>query len=220
MSKKLIVVVGGTGRQGGSVARTFLALPNWRVRVTTRNTTSDAAKELHELGAEVVQADLNDGASVEAAFRDASAIFLNTDYWTVWRPMKAALDAEGKSYEPASEKGFEVETTQGKTAVDAAAKVPSLERFIFSPLIHVAKASGGKYPRSQHANAKGWIADYIQTAQPELAKKTSLIYLGGYNDNPSLMPRPDPAPGQYMFVMPLPSTFRMPIINPSVSTGK
>ncbi|KAF2162591.1 hypothetical protein M409DRAFT_27212 [Zasmidium cellare ATCC 36951] len=220
MSQKLIVVVGGTGKQGGSVARTFLNLPTWRVRITTRNPTSQAATELANLGAEVVQADLNDAASIEKAFTNANAIFLNTDYWAVWRPLKAALDAEGKSYESASEKAYETETGQGRRAVDAAAKVPSLERFIFSPLIDVIKASGGKYPRSQHANAKAWIANYIETAHPDLAKKTSLIYLGGYNDNPSLTPRPNEATGRYMFIMPLKNTFRMPIIDPSKSTGK
>lgn len=220
MSKKLIVVVGGTGKQGGSVARTFLSLPHWRVRITTRNTSSQAATELSNLGAELIQADLNDAVSIEKAFTDANAIFLNTDYWTVWRPLKAALDAEGKSYEAASEKAFDTETGQGKNAVDAAAKVPSLERFVFSPLIYVAKASGGKYLRSQHANAKGWIAEYIATTHPNLAKKTSLVYLGAYNDNPSLTPRLNEGSGRYMFIMPLPSSFRMPVIDPSASTGR
>ncbi|KAK4494538.1 hypothetical protein PRZ48_013894 [Zasmidium cellare] len=220
MPQKLIVIVGGTGRQGGSVARTFLSLPSWKVRITTRNPSSPAATELASLGAEVVQADLNDTSSIEKAFTNANAIFLNTDYWTVWRPFKASLDAEGKSYEPASEKAYETETSQGKRAVDAAAKIPTLERFIFSPLIDVIKASGGKYPRSGHANAKAWIANYIQTDHPELFKKTSLIYLGGYNDNPSLAPRPNEATGRYMFILPLKGSFRMPIINPSESTGK
>lgn len=202
------------------MARTFLSLPNWRVRITTRSPSSQAATQLGELGAEVAQADLNDGDSIEKAFSNANAIFLNTDFWTVWRQMKSALDAEGNSYEPASEKAFETETAQGKRAVDAAAKIQSLERFIFSPIIYVAKASGGKYPRSQHANAKGWIADYIATAHPNLSKKTSLIYLGAYNDNPSLSPRLNEASGRYMFVMPLKSSFCMPVIDPSASTGK
>ena len=48
--KKIIVVVGATGNQGGSVVNTFLGLPAWQVRGITRNASSEAAKKLKEKG--------------------------------------------------------------------------------------------------------------------------------------------------------------------------
>ena len=49
--KKIIVLVGATGRQGGSVARTFLSATQssyWRVRCLTRNPSSEAAKYVYQ----------------------------------------------------------------------------------------------------------------------------------------------------------------------------
>jgi nucleoside-diphosphate-sugar epimerase len=65
---KLIAVTGGTGQQGGSVARIMLETPGWDVRIITRNQSSDAAKALVVKGATVVQANFDDQASVEKAF--------------------------------------------------------------------------------------------------------------------------------------------------------
>jgi uncharacterized protein YbjT (DUF2867 family) len=67
MTKKpIIAVVGATGAQGGSVARSLLADPSGRfaVRAITRNPKSDAAQQLARLGAEIVQADIDDQESL------------------------------------------------------------------------------------------------------------------------------------------------------------
>ncbi|XP_015297900.2 nmrA-like family domain-containing protein 1 isoform X2 [Macaca fascicularis] len=58
--KKLVVVFGGTGAQGGSVARTLLEDGTFKVRVVTRNPGKKAAKELRLQGAEVVKGDQDD----------------------------------------------------------------------------------------------------------------------------------------------------------------
>src|SRR5207248_8273098 len=79
--KKTIVVIGATGNQGSSVARTFLSLPHWHVRCLTRNPSSAAAQTLSGLGAELVQGDLSDPASLTRAFASANTIFANTDFW-------------------------------------------------------------------------------------------------------------------------------------------
>lgn len=73
-SSNLILVVGGTGTQGGNVARELLAHGNC-VRVLTRNLNSAAAKQIALKGAETVQGDLGDLASLEAAMEGVSAIF-------------------------------------------------------------------------------------------------------------------------------------------------
>ena len=62
MSKKLIAVFGATGAQGGGLARAILNDPNseFAVRAVTRDPSSDQAKELARMGAELVTADIDD----------------------------------------------------------------------------------------------------------------------------------------------------------------
>ncbi|MEW2399471.1 NmrA/HSCARG family protein [Streptomyces sp. NPDC046862] len=81
--KKVIAVAGATGAQGGGAARAILADPDsgFTVRALTRNPDSSAAKELAELGAEVVRADFFDEPSVHKAFEGAYGAFLVTNFW-------------------------------------------------------------------------------------------------------------------------------------------
>ncbi len=67
MSRKLVVVFGATGNQGGSVVASLLKNKNYAVRAVTRNPDSDKAKALAARGAQVVAADLNDYKSVVKA---------------------------------------------------------------------------------------------------------------------------------------------------------
>jgi uncharacterized protein YbjT (DUF2867 family) len=72
-SKKIIAIFGATGAQGGGLARAILNDPNseFAVRAITRDVNSDKAKELAEMGAEVVTADIDDPASVQKALEGA-----------------------------------------------------------------------------------------------------------------------------------------------------
>jgi uncharacterized protein YbjT (DUF2867 family) len=81
--KKVIAVVGATGQQGGGLARAILADADgeFALRVLTRNPDSDAARRLAAQGAEVVEADVSDEASVTKAFDGAYGAFLVTDFW-------------------------------------------------------------------------------------------------------------------------------------------
>lgn len=66
---KIIAVTGATGAQGGGVVNIMKKTPGWKVRAITRNPDSDAAKKLAaEDNVEVVRADLEDEASLKAAF--------------------------------------------------------------------------------------------------------------------------------------------------------
>ncbi|MEW2516442.1 NmrA/HSCARG family protein [Streptomyces sp. NPDC046870] len=91
--KKVIAVAGATGAQGGGTARAILAEPEsgFAVRAITRNPDSPAAKELAELGAEVVRADFGDEPSVRKAFEGAYGAFLVTNFWA---HMSAAKEIE------------------------------------------------------------------------------------------------------------------------------
>src|SRR4051812_40570154 len=69
-----VAVIGATGQQGGAVADALLrhSVP---VRALTRNPHADKARALADRGAEVVSADLDNAASVRAAFDGAAAAF-------------------------------------------------------------------------------------------------------------------------------------------------
>lgn len=71
---RLILVVGGTGTQGGNVARELLKHGH-RVRILTRNAESQAARLLAAQGAEIIQGDMAYLASLEPAMDNVSAIF-------------------------------------------------------------------------------------------------------------------------------------------------
>ena len=214
--RKIIVVVGATGNQGGSVARTFLSLPNWHVRCLTRNPSSAAAQKLSDTGAEIVQGDLSDPASLTRAFDSASAIFANTDFWTTYRhPDTPARAAAAKV--SSSQLAFDTEVSHGTNIADAANDIPTLERFIYSALGPVKKASNGKYPHSYHWDAKATVVEYIESSQPALAAKMSVIYLGAYFTNAFLQPQWDGT--KYKYVFPMGPEARLPIVDAAESTG-
>ena len=77
---RLVLVSGATGKQGGAVARELLAR-GFRVRALTRKPDSDAATALAGLGAEVVQGDLDDEASVRAALDGVWGAFAVQNTW-------------------------------------------------------------------------------------------------------------------------------------------
>jgi NAD(P)-dependent dehydrogenase (short-subunit alcohol dehydrogenase family) len=222
-SKKIIVVVGATGNQGSSVAHSFLNLPDWHVRCVTRKPSSSASLALASLGAEIVQADLSDALSLSKAFSDVNAIFVNTDFWEIYvaSEKEKATGTHGKietSEISSSEVAFAKEVLYGKNAALAAATVPTLERFVYSALPPMNKHSKGKYS-AYHSDSKAAVVEYILKEEPDLAKKTSFIYLGAYNTNALLSPRLDPASGHYTFISPFSRDVRMPIIDQNNSTG-
>ena len=95
-----IVVFGATGRQGGAVARRLLA-DGRPVRAVTRSPQSAAARALATAGADVVRADMEDPASLDAALTGADGIF------SVQNPFTD---------------GVEAEVRQGRNVADAAAR--------------------------------------------------------------------------------------------------
>jgi uncharacterized protein YbjT (DUF2867 family) len=93
--KKVIAVVGATGAQGGGLVRAILEDPNggFAVRAITRDTSSEKARELATLGAEVVAADVDDAASLERAFAGAYGAFCVTFFWAHFSPEKELAQA-------------------------------------------------------------------------------------------------------------------------------
>ncbi|GAA4709175.1 Uncharacterized conserved protein YbjT, contains NAD(P)-binding and DUF2867 domains [Promicromonospora umidemergens] len=90
--QKIIAVVGATGQQGGGLARAILDDPDrpFALRVLTRNPGSAAARAFAQRGADVVEADLDDEASVRRAFDGAYGAFVVTNFWAERTPEEEA----------------------------------------------------------------------------------------------------------------------------------
>ncbi|MBO9729599.1 MAG: NmrA/HSCARG family protein [Chitinophaga sp.] len=73
-SKRIILVTGATGQQGGAVARALLSA-GWLVRGFTRDTTSAAARELMAMGVEMKAGDLGNRASLDEAMEGVYGVF-------------------------------------------------------------------------------------------------------------------------------------------------
>lgn len=73
-SSQPILIVGGTGVQGGNVAHELLK-HNYHVRILSRSPQSAAAQEIAAKGAEVVQGDMADVDSLAPAMEGVTAIF-------------------------------------------------------------------------------------------------------------------------------------------------
>ncbi|MCX7358063.1 MAG: NmrA family NAD(P)-binding protein [Alphaproteobacteria bacterium] len=93
--KKIIAVAGATGAQGGGLVRAIQADKDgpFRARAITRNPDSDAAKALAAIGAEVVQGDLSDQASIDRAFEGVHGAYCVTFFWAHMSPEREMEEA-------------------------------------------------------------------------------------------------------------------------------
>ncbi|XP_037662565.1 nmrA-like family domain-containing protein 1 [Choloepus didactylus] len=137
-SKKIIVVFGATGAQGGSVARAILKSKNFAVRAVTRDVTQPNALVLRNLGGELVKGDLNDEASVKPILKDAYAAFVVTNFWDHLSKKK--------------------EVYQGKIVADAAKNL--VLKHVYSGLENVKWLTGGKL-EVLHFDGKGEMEEYF-----------------------------------------------------------
>lgn len=94
--KKVIAVVGATGAQGSGLVRAIMQDPNseFTARAITRDANSDKAKALADLGAEVVEADVNDVESLKKAFDGAYGTYCVTFFWEHFSPEKEKQHAK------------------------------------------------------------------------------------------------------------------------------
>ncbi len=94
--KKIIAVLGATGAQGGGLVRAILndESKEFSVRALTRNVDSEKAKKLAELGAEVVQVDVDNHETLKAAFSGAYGVYAVTFFWEHLSADKEIAEAE------------------------------------------------------------------------------------------------------------------------------
>ncbi|KAK7414936.1 hypothetical protein QQX98_006261 [Neonectria punicea] len=219
-SSKIIVILGATGNQGGSVVNSFLNDPVWRVRAITRNTSSPKAQALAARGAEVVQADMDSPATLSAAFEGAHAVFAVSDFWGLYGD--PANRSKAKPGQPPNVLAGEHETQQLKNVIDAAAKVPTLERFILSSLSSPTKWSKGKYTHVYHFDSKANAEQYGRDKYPELFAKTSIfqagLFLSAFVLNDIIKPVKN-ADGVVQFIGPLDADTKLPFIAGEEDSG-
>ncbi|KAF2673846.1 NmrA-like family protein [Microthyrium microscopicum] len=183
-AKPLLVVLGATGNQGGSVIAHFLSVSpsSYALRAVTRDPSSAKATSLASQGVEVVVGDFDDPKSLDKAFDGASIIFAATDF--VQLMLSASLrERAAATGEPPGFYIRDYEAQQNKNIIDAAAKVTTLDRFIFSGLPNVNKLSEGKYAHVYYCDSKALAEEYGKAKYPQLWEKTSVFYAGFFLEN-------------------------------------
>ncbi|KAH7100209.1 NAD(P)-binding protein [Auriculariales sp. MPI-PUGE-AT-0066] len=157
----LIVVVGATGIQGGSVIRNLNQSPvKYRIRGITRDPNSGKAEDLKRLGVEVVGVNIvpSNEPAVRAAFNNADVVFGMTTI--SWHNLSA-----------------DVEEAQGKLIVEAA-HAANTKLLVFSGLPNVTEQSGGKYTKVVLFDSKAKVVAYARTLIPTIDVQAS-----GYMSN-------------------------------------
>ncbi|RAK97313.1 NmrA/HSCARG family protein [Aspergillus ibericus CBS 121593] len=201
-NRKILVVFGATGIQGGSVVQAILRDPvaskEFKVRAITRDPSKPAAASLAQEGAKVIKADLGDKDSLRLALQDAYAVFVITNFWEILDP--------------------EAETKQGMTIADVAKEL-DVKHFIWSSLPYVSQITNNKLTGVVHFDSKARVDDYIR----ELAIPHTIITVGTYTSFVLEMLTPLPTtPPSYGLFFPEPGSVytRVPIIDPTAELGK
>jgi uncharacterized protein YbjT (DUF2867 family) len=151
-TQRIVTVIGATGTQGGAVARALLADGNFAVRAVTRNMHSPKAEALTALGAEVVQASLDDQDSLLAAVDGAYGAYLVTPFWEHRSPEREL--AEVRNLIGAAQ-GAQLQHVVWSTLEDTRATIDAADQRM--PVI------GDKY-RVPHFDVKGAEADPLFAA--------------------------------------------------------
>jgi uncharacterized protein YbjT (DUF2867 family) len=173
--KNTILVFGATGAQGGSVARNLLSRGKFNVRVITRRPESAAAAALRDLGAEIVQGDLDDPASLSAALEGVYGVFGVTNFW----------------------EHFDKEAEQGRNLVNAVAAA-GVKHFVFSTLPPIAGETNGAL-KSPHFDLK---AEHEALAK-SLGIPSTFVHVPFYYENFLYFFPPKPAgDGTFQFGFP------------------
>lgn len=129
-----VLVSGATGQQGGAVARRLLG-HGFAVRALTRDPEKPAARELTDLGAEVVRGDFDNRPTVERVLEGVRGVFSVQQFF---------------------EAGYEGEVRQGKDLADAA-KAAGVEHLVYSSVGSAHRGTG-----IPHFDSKGEIEEHVR----------------------------------------------------------
>lgn len=178
---KLFTVFGATGNQGNAVAKALLSKTH-RVRAVTRNPDNAKAKELKELGAEIVTVkNMDTIEELEKAIQGAYGVFCVTNYW--------GLFVENP------DTAFDREVAQGK-AVGDLCKKHGVKHLVYSGLENVKEITGKPCP---HFDSKGIVEKYVDDIK---VPNTSVRY-SFYSENFISVPPQKNEDGSYTMTWPL-----------------
>jgi len=164
-SAPLVVVVGATGNQGGSVIQALSeSEKSYRIRGITRDTNKESAKSLEKKGVEMVAVtlSLDNKESTYKAFEGATVAFLVTDFWQYGTKEK--------------------EAAAGKLLVDAA-HAAHAKKIIWSELYSCEELSGGKYVHVEHFEGKAEVTKYGAEIGAPLVSVPAAMYMQNWSSN-------------------------------------
>ncbi|KAJ5766287.1 NmrA-like family domain-containing oxidoreductase himF [Penicillium nucicola] len=139
---RTVAVIGATGTQGGSVARSLLQNTDFQVLCITRDISTSKAKELKALGAKITQADTTSHKDLEVTLSGCWGVYIN---YTVF------------GMEP------EVSENLGKTILSSAAAA-NVKHVVFSSDPNTDQLTGGRVTLSAmsvKARAEKWALDNL-----------------------------------------------------------
>lgn len=155
MDKKLILVTGASGQQGGAVARHLLAA-GWPVRALVRDPLKDTCASLEAQGAELFQGDLNDRASVDAALEGVYGVFSVQNFWL-------------------PDVGYEGEVRQGLLLADAAAAA-GVGHFVYASVAAAERGMG-----QRHFETKWQIEQHLAALDMPWTIVRPVAFMDNYN---------------------------------------
>ncbi|KAJ7662898.1 NAD(P)-binding protein [Mycena rosella] len=198
-SALLVVVVGATGVQGGSVINALAESDKpYRIRGFTRDITKAASEALIKRGVEMLGISLvvDNVKEVYTAFAGANFVFLVTNFW--------------------EHINMEKEISEGKMLIDAA-KAAGVERIVWSGLAATTKISRGKYPHVYHFDGKAAVTEYARQSGVPFVNVQAGFYASNFLGNPSMLAKqPD---GTFAIPWAIKPTTVMPIIDAANDYG-
>jgi uncharacterized protein YbjT (DUF2867 family) len=153
--EKTILVSGVTGQQGGAAARHLLAC-GWRVRGLSRDLGKPAVQALRDAGAEVVQGNLEDRASLDAALEGIYGVFSVQNFWL-------------------PNVGFAGEVRQGKALADAA-KAANVQHFVYSSVGGAERNTG-----IPHFESKWQIENHVRRLELPATILRPVAFMENFN---------------------------------------
>ena len=133
-----ILITGATGRQGGAVLRHLLRQSGWKLRALVHRADPSVIDGLRQQGVEVVQGDLDDVSSLDAAVHGAYGVYSVQNFWAV---------------------GAKREVLQGKNLASVANKA-GVSHFVYSSVGGAERNTG-----IPHWESKWEIENYIRNLQ-------------------------------------------------------
>ena len=134
-SGETLLITGATGRQGGAVLRHLLKQGGWKLRALVHRADPRGVDGLKQQGVEVVQGDLEDVSSLEAAVLGVYGVYSVQNFWAV---------------------GARREVQQGKNLA-AVAKKAGVQHFVYSSVGGAERKTG-----IPHWESKWEIENYIR----------------------------------------------------------